>query len=212
MRRLRRSAPLNWNRRSSASVEILAMNGRRLVAVIVMAVGIACCGPGPQAQETAKPIDCGTVTSLTTNDAIGGQPTTGVLIDPLFFVVVENRSGSGAVISDFESGYPYKVLIQPVRAFSTPAELQGWNCAYGSRLRFWYRECCPFATVPVTPQQLASTGDLVARLGPTSGSPPRQLAGFAGYMLFTAAGKWKISVSQGGRNLGSATFQVNARV
>ncbi len=152
------------------------------------------------------------MTSLTTNDAVGGQPTAGVLIDPLFFVGFENRSGAGAVISNFEPGYPYKVLVQPVRAFSTPAELQGWSCASRSRLRFWYHECCPFATVPVTPQQLASTGDLVASLGPTSGSPPRQLAGFTGYMFFTAAGKWKISVRQGGRDLGSATFQVNARV
>jgi hypothetical protein len=174
-----------------------------------MVFGIACSSGTPQAnQQTPKPIDCGAVTSLTMNAAVGGVPTPGVLLGPLFFDAFEKRADSAAVLSDFSPGYPYKVLIQPVEAFSTPVQVQGWSCSNGSGLRFWYHEGPPFATVPVTAQQLAFTGDLVASLGPTLSSLSGTLAGFTGYMMFTATGKWKISVSKDGRNLGSAIFLV----
>jgi hypothetical protein len=148
------------------------------------------------------------VTTLTTN-AVGGRPTQGVLLGPLFFVGFDGSVDGGAVISDYLPGYPTKVLIQPVESFATPITVQGWRCANGSPMRFWYHGGSPFASVPVTPQALASTGDSALTLQPTAAtSTSGLLLAYTGYMHFTATGTWKISVSQGGRQLGSAILRV----
>ncbi len=154
-----------------------------------------------------EPVACGEPTALV---AYPGLPRSrGALVGPLLFETVilgEDR----AAINSFLPGHPTKVVMQRVRAVNTPLTLEGWECSSGQRLRFWYRECCPFpsSSLPVTEEQLASTGDLVATLPPGESSTPDRGYAYGGYMLFTKPGKWKVSVSQSGQLLGSIVVLV----
>jgi hypothetical protein len=178
-----------------------------LFALLGTIVVTACSNQGvPNAHTT--PIACGAVSTLSPSLAPGHNP--GVVIGPLFFDTFGARTDGAAVISDFTPGYPYKVLIEPTAEISTPVHLEGWKCIDGGRLRFWYHDGNPFSQVPVSERQLASTGDIIANIGPTIASPSGGFADYTGYMLFTGTGKWKIDVSRNQVSFGSAVFDVRA--
>lgn len=97
------------------------------------------------------------------------------------------------------------VAISARRPLAAPVTLEGWDCASGQRLRFWYgHPDNPFSSLPVSAAQLARTGDLVATLRPS------RRTGYPGYMLFTHPGRWKVAVFQGNRQSGEVVFQVGA--
>jgi len=109
---------------------------------------------------------------------------------------------SHAIVGDFEPGIPTKVGVGVVHPITTAVTMEGWECATGQPLRFWYKECCPFASLPVAESQLAVTGDLQAVLAPGASQ------GYPGYMLFTRPGLWKVTVKQGDQILGAVILQV----
>jgi hypothetical protein len=76
-------------------------------------------------------------------------------------------------------------------------------------LRFWYRKSGdPFWEIQHG-KTLETLGDLIATLEPAGVSGPDQVpAGYGGYILFTSAGKWKVSAFQGDQVLASVVLVV----
>lgn len=167
------------------------MVGRMAGLAMVALLLASCAWPGAPAA-----VACGGPTPLVP-DPLGEQGN-GVLLGPLFFrdwAPDETR----AVIPTFTPGYPTKVLILGRGSSAAPVTLEGWRCATGQRLRFWY-DGGVLPAPPLSAAAFASLGDpapvLVAN------------GAYTGYMLFTASGRWKIAVSQNGKALGTAIFQV----
>ena len=87
-------------------------------------------------------------------------------LDPRFHFAVAGplvfAGGLGtthAIVGDFAPGIPAKVGITALHPLTTALTLKGWDCATAQRLRFWYHPGSnPFASVPVSPSQLAATG------------------------------------------------------
>jgi hypothetical protein len=102
-------------------------------------------------------------------------------------------------IYPFDSGYPTKTNVMAQRSIRGRIVLRGWNCATGSKLRFWYREGPPFEHLPVTSAALRHTGSLGATFGPW---PAKAMRG--GYLMFWRAGLWKIVAYQDSRWIGTA--------
>lgn len=171
--------------------------GAAIVAGLLLLALVGCIRPGTT--STDQSLSCGAPSPI---DPTVRYPTAG----PLVF---HGASGlqTHAVVNDFLPYEPTKVGISLLHPLAAPVDLRGWDCTTGQPLRFWYHldGNALFATPSqrsVTTAQLASSGDLVATLPPTSGE------GYPGYMLFTHAGLWKVTVDQGGRTLGAAVFQV----
>ena len=165
----------------------------RVGVVVLAAVAV-----GATRAPAAPLVRCGVPSRL----AASGHPEVGRLV---FGFYTNGTNTSGYARSVFERGYPTKVLLwaKRRRPVATPFVLRGWSCSTGRRLRFWYRRSGPpFATVPVTQQDLERTGDLAPALA------NRSYGEFRGYMLFSHAGRWKISVWQRSRLLGSILVQV----
>jgi hypothetical protein len=140
-------------------------------------------------------IACGGPTSLVPDPL--GEPGNGVHLGPLFFRDW-GPDETRAVDTRFSPGYPTKVLILGRGSLAAPVTLEGWRCATGQRLRFWYAG--GFPDPPLSAAEFASLGDPAPVLA-SNGT-------YTGYMLFTASGTWKIAVSQNGKVLGTAIFQV----
>lgn len=166
------------------------MLGRMAGFVIVALLLASCVRP-----DGSTAIACGGPTPLVP-DPLGEQGN-GVLLGPLFFRdwgPEETR----AVDTRFMPGYPTKVLILGRGSSAAPVTLEGWRCVTGQRLRFQYAGGVP--DPPLSAAEFASFGDPAPVLA-SNGT-------YTGYMLFTASGKWKIVVSQNGKVLGTAIFQV----
>lgn len=102
------------------------------------------------------------------------------------------------MIAHFSPGYPTKVLILGRGPSATPATVEGWRCATGQRLRFWYAG--GFPDPPRSAAEFANLGDPAPLLA-SNGT-------YTGYMLFTTSGMWKIVVSGASKVRGSAIFQI----
>jgi hypothetical protein len=99
-----------------------------------------------------------------------------------------------AVISGFDPRYPTKVVIQPIEPLGTSVKVEGQRCSNGERLRFEYGASWDTPTAVLPPAGSADNGTPI---------------GYTGYMLFTAPGKWVISVSaKEGSLIGSAVLLV----
>lgn len=145
----------------------------------------------PQA-SVASPINCGAPAVLV------GYPRDkswhGLRVGPLFF------SGFGpgtdqAIISNYDPRYPTKMVIQPIEPLTAPVKVEGRRCSNGERLRFEYGASWDTPVAVLTPAGAADNGTPV---------------GYTGYMLFTAPGKWMISVTRnGGQLMESAVVMVH---
>jgi hypothetical protein len=105
---------------------------------------------------------------------------------------------------EFKLGYPTKVVIFARRRVPAAVTLRGRRCSDGRPLRFWYgRDAQPFPALPVSEEALAARGDLVLRV-------PRMPRGAntGGYMLFSSAGDWKLTVRQRSRVLGTVIVRL----
>lgn len=89
--------------------------------------------------------------------------------------------------------------------------LRGSRCRDGLPLRFWYRSegDVPLARNPAPPDELERAGNQVARL-PGEPTIPG-IPGYHGYFLFTATGKWVVSVDVRGQRVGSFVVNVSKR-
>jgi hypothetical protein len=127
-------------------------------------------------------------------------------VGPLVFGFYNYPSNtSGRAQSVFDPGYPTKVVLslQPRRRLRFVLKLRGWSCRNGTPLRFWYAPNeFPREGLPLTADRLRRIGALEQVL------PATKRVLFGGYMLFTEAGRWKVSVYRKDRKLGSVVVQV----
>jgi hypothetical protein len=134
----------------------------------------------------------------------------GAHVGPLWFVFGGRAETAQSALYPNKQGRisPTKVPIVIREKVSKPVTLRGWRCRDSRPLRFWYPVQgggVPLARNPASPQELERAGDLIATLPrePTIPSIP----GYHGYFLFSATGKWVVSVAVPGQQIGS--FVVN---
>lgn len=109
-----------------------------------------------------------------------------------------------AVITLFGSGVPTKVVIHTDSDLSQPVVLTGIECSTGAALRFCYNQPdnCGLIGKLFTPDELARQGADQLSMSSTVSLD------YTGYMLFPRAGKYRLSVKSGDRELGSVTLGV----
>jgi hypothetical protein len=165
------------------------------VGLLIAGLTAAASGPGVAFGER-QAIACGSPSRLDQNHRAPAGPVRFALYtDP-------NLPLPTRAQSVFIDGYPSKVVVLRNRHWRARRTiLRGVDCSTGTALRFWYREGLPFKTLPVSKEQLETTGTLTQVF-------PVDLRALHGYMLFTEAGRWKISVSQKGRRVGVVVVQV----
>ncbi len=176
-----------------------------LTALIVIIVSACSESKVPEKAAPKAAVKCGQVSELVSYP--GNQAWRGAVAGPFFFSAFAPGQTT-AVLSDYVPEYPYKVLVQPTRQLPKPVNLMGWDCSTGERLRFWYRAGLPFAHLPASPAEFASAGDLVATFSLGSSDSTGQPSGYTGYMLFTHAGHWKVSVEEPGTVTASVVLLV----
>ncbi len=173
------------------------MTSRSRFLCLIVATLVAACSNEKSAQTrpSGSPLNCGDVAAL---DSYPSDTSWhGVKIGKLFFSSFATGQDH-AVISDFDSRYPTKVLIQPTDPLVGSLKLEGWRCSNGERLRFEYA---------------GSWNEPVATLMPAGSAPNGTPVGYTGYMLFTAPGKWKVSViGSDDKAVGSAVLLVQTKV
>jgi hypothetical protein len=101
----------------------------------------------------------------------------------------------------YSPGLPTRVILTPVSTTSAGFALTGWDCASGTRVRFWYPPYGDDGGLPEPPAAAPSQGELTAAV-----PPPSSGQGFVGYMLFPEAGRWDIEVWQGNALVGNILF------
>ncbi|HZM81837.1 MAG TPA: hypothetical protein VFC19_39450 [Candidatus Limnocylindrales bacterium] len=136
-------------------------------------------GPPDAVAACARPTDTTRVGRRAPADGLFGGPTVG----PLSFYV-----------SDYADGYLTKVVIHPQKQPSEPITLTGSRCRDGLPLLFWFED-----GVPPGP----TAGDDYAILEPVGAG-----VSYTGYMLFTAQGRWQVTATQGGAELGVLLVEV----
>ena len=160
----------------------------RLISVTLLTIIVAGCESTstPQAlTPSPTPIACGEPAPVVAAPA-GTGLAGGIALGDLF-LTASWRSGS-----DFEAGYPTKVVIHATDSVS----LYGRRCSNGRALRFWYREGSPpLGELPASTAKLETTGDLVAQLG--ADATPNESHG--GYILFPSPGDYALMAGLGGR-------------
>lgn len=166
------------------------------VAVALSAAILACACEGKATSgsppaASSSPINCGAPAGLVSYPR--DKSWHGLRIGPLFFSAFDPGSDQ-AVISGFDPRYPTKVVIQPIDPLATLVKVEGRRCSNGERLHFEYG---------------ASWDTPIAVLAPAGAADNGTPVGYTGYMLFTAAGKWVVSVAdKDGNPLGSAVVLV----
>lgn len=163
-----------------------------VAAILVCACESTAANGSPKA--IASPVSCGDPAVLVTYPR--DKSWHGLRIGPLFFSAFAPGTDQ-AVIPDFDPRYPTKVVIQPIDPLDASVKVEGRRCSNGERLRFEYGASWDVPVAVLTPAGLADSGMPV---------------GYTGSMLFTAPGKWLISVSSdGGTPLGSAVVTVQPK-
>jgi hypothetical protein len=118
---------------------------------------------------------------------------------PLGPLLVRNfrDDATTAVITEYQQGYPLKVLIVVAKPFTTPLTMRGFRCSDGSALRFAATYPFAFNSTPAPSDVYAAAGEVAPVLGPTTTLPAGVVLGATNappYMLFTSSGKWVLEV------------------
>src|SRR4051812_10867900 len=130
----------------------------------------------------------------------------GAVLGPLRIRMFE---GGDQAQDQFKPGYPSKVLLGPRRRWVGGLSLRGRRCSDGRPLRFAYDETAfPLPPPPLSQEDFARAGTLVARLAPPPRHWPLSGFGYAGYMLFSDEGVWRVSAFLRGRFVGALTVSV----
>jgi hypothetical protein len=102
------------------------------------------------------------------------------------------------------------VIYAPHR-LPRPLTLRGFRCSDGLPLRFWFFDASdpPGLPRPAPASLLRRKGDLIATLWPYA-PITAPIRGYAGEVLFSGPGLWKILVRDGRRLVGSIVVHVTA--
>jgi hypothetical protein len=189
----------------------IAVNGRTIVAFVLAAGLSACVQATPPPTPTIAPVACATPSPSVTDPL--GVTGPGAHLGPLLIV------GFGTAVAPTPApiGSPTKVLIHPLEQFDGSIILTGSRCSDGQPLRFWYRGGTPFSlgpgSTPIPEAVLAQTGDLSVdvRYGGGNAGTTAPGSDYAGYMLFTTTGAWRVRGQSGGRAIGEVIIVVSVR-
>jgi hypothetical protein len=193
--------------------------GARWIPAICLLFGSACSSgnsagdrqAGNSLRQPTVPPACGRPTPLEPTP-VPDETAPGAHVGPLWFVFGGTADTAQSKIYPDNQGLlsPTKVPIVIRERLPRPVTLRGWRCADGTPLRFWYRRQgdVPLPRNPASPGELERAGDLVATL---SGEPTIPgIPGYHGYLLFSATGKWVVSVALRGQRVGSFVVNVTA--
>jgi hypothetical protein len=161
--------------------------------------------------EPVVPPACGRPAPLEPTPA-SDETAPGAHVGPLWFVFGGTAdTAQSKIYPDKQRRIsPTKVPVVVRERLRAPVTLRGWHCADDTPLRFWYHRegDVPLPRNPASPGELERAGDLIATL---RGEPTLSgIPGYSGFFLFSAPGKWVVSVSVQGQRVGS--FVVNVTV
>jgi len=159
------------------------------LAAMLVACTAAKSGPSPPIGSGVSTA-CGPAAIFGTDPALGGH---AVKLGPLWLYGFARSSGRAFVA--FGAGRPTKVLISFTRVIEgETVELRGQDCSSGRDLRFCYDGSrCLGKAAGVTLQKVELGG-----------------LNYTGYMLFPAAGNYRLQVTQGAQQLGEAVVHVRS--
>ncbi len=133
------------------------------------------------------------------------RPGSVVKLGPIAF---PGRSMGGHVEIRLNPGHPTKILLTPVRRLVRTVVIRGIRCSDGKPLRFKYNDQ-ELPAPPLSTRQLETLGTAAGYLRPYPYPLSRGTRiGYAGYMLFTQTGTWKLTATQSGRRVGSLVVLV----
>ncbi len=156
--------------------------------------------PSISAPSAAVPA-CGEVSDLEPNPDFDGVALAHA--GPVWFSAFGRVQSGKAIVAGFTPGRPTKVLIHPDPSNRELAYIKGADCAIGKPLRFCYlMGDCGFEAKTVSESDLGRMGDDTITID------PRRPGDLVGYMLFPRPGKYRVWVSQGGREVGAVVLQV----
>lgn len=133
-----------------------------------------------------------------------GKAGRGAALGPL---VLPFNDGTGRAEKVYVTGFPTRVVIRGRMARRSDLTLRGYHCDSGLPLRFWYQsDPLTFPSgFPTTEDELQQKGDLSVRFPVT-----KKVRGtYSGYMLFWAAGDWRLVLSAGRATVGSVVVRVS---
>jgi hypothetical protein len=161
--------------------------------------------------QSSVPPTCGAVTPLELTPA-SGETAPGAHVGPLWFVFGGTADRAETKLYPNKRGLisPSKVPIVVRERLPVPVTLRGWRCRDKTPLHFWYHleGEVPLPRNPASPVELERAGDVVATL---SGEPTIPgIPAYHGDFLFSAVGKWVVSVAVQGRRVGSLVVKVTA--
>lgn len=104
----------------------------------------------------------------------------------------------------YRAGYPTKMIIHTVRNLEQQVTIRGYRCADGLVLRFAYGDTTDLPTPPYTMKQLQSQlgSPLVVQDEIPAGDDHGR------YSLFSSAGQWLITVTEGTKLVGDLGVDV----
>ena len=142
---------------------------------------------------------CGSPSPVSSYGTAGRGAALGPLVLPF-------NDGTAKAEQVYVTGFPTKVVIRGRMPRKSTLTLRGYKCGSGLPLRFWYRSdplTFPLG-FPATEEELQQKGDLSVRFPAT-----KKVRGtYSGYMLFSAAGNWRLVLSAGGTTVGSVVVRV----
>jgi hypothetical protein len=171
--------------------------------------GLTACGGSsvrnPTPPATPKVV-CGQVSSLVLYDGPDGAYDGQALAraGPVWFSAFGRVRSGKAVIRDFVSGSPTKVLIHIGTSAHPGLRIRGTECSTMRALRF-----CGYQQSPCDLPSPSGSRTLEGLGVPEVGILKGQHGDFTGYMLFPHTGKYLIWVQAGAHEEGSAVFQVD---
>ena len=133
-----------------------------------------------------------------------GTAGRGAALGPL---VLPFNDGADRAQKVYVTGFPTRVVIRGRVARKSELTLRGYQCGSGLPLRLWYRSdplTFPLG-FPTTAEELQQKGDLSVRFPVTT----KVRGTYSGYMLFWAAGDWRLVLSAGRTALASVVVRVS---
>jgi hypothetical protein len=142
---------------------------------------------------TPQGLECGEPAALEPhpqNAAFKGAPLGPLLVRNF------RDDATTAVITEYQQGYPLKVLIVVARPFTKPLTMRCFRCSDGSALRFAATYPFAFNSTPAPSDVYNAAGEAAPVLEPMTALPagvPSAPSAYP-YMLFTSSGKWVLEV------------------
>ena len=143
---------------------------------------------------TPTGLDCGEPATLKPhpqNAAFKGAPLGPLLVRNF------RDDATTAEITEYQQGYPLKVLIVVAEPFTKPLTMRGFRCSDGSALHFAATYPFAFNSTPAPSDVYAATGEAAPVIEPMTTLPAGVVMGAPNappYMLFTSPGKWVLEV------------------